>query len=65
MSEWIAMKDRKPRHGQRVIYYSDKVGMRIGQHIKTEIGFCFLTNDVTHWMPAPKPPTRGKKRKVE
>jgi hypothetical protein len=72
MNEWIAMKDRKPRQGQRVIYYFDEVGMHIGKYRRTpdggdcfSHGFCFLTNDVTHWMPVPKPPKVDGKSEVK
>ena len=72
MNEWISMKDRKPRQGQHVVYYFNTTGMQIGKYRRTKdgadvfyCGFCFLTDDVTHWMPVPKPPTTEKKGDVK
>jgi len=60
--EWIKIKDRYPKDGQRVIFYFEVTGISIGKYFYREGYHCFcspdgwLCDDVTHWMPLPDPP---------
>jgi hypothetical protein len=67
MSEWISVKDRLPKDGQRVLYYFHYVGVHAGNYAREldDDGYMhdvfygkdgFLSDDVTHWMPFPDPP---------
>ena len=33
---WTAIKDKRPRHGQRVIYYFEVTGIDIGKYERVE-----------------------------
>jgi len=72
MDNWILVKDKLPKKGQKVFYYFDVVGVFAGKyngiideedvyghHFSGENGW--LVGDVTHWMPRegdelPEPP---------
>ena len=60
--DWINIKDKLPEEGQKVIYYFKETGISIGYYSCKGGCDCFyshdgwLCDDVTHWMPLPKPP---------
>lgn len=68
--EWISVKDRLPEKPMFVIVYcpdyTNYMEPIFAQWVKGKDGFIFLdfdpmnmndiTEDVTHWMPSPKPP---------
>lgn len=61
--EWISVRDRLPDEGENVLcYYVDDRwgwGMRVDHRVKGSIHFFHgisYAQDVTYWMPLPKPP---------
>ena len=71
MMDWIAVEDKVPYENQKVIYFFELLGTFIGTynayvhqsgHVSHQFGgrYGFLTDDVTHWMPLPEPPTAGR-----
>jgi len=63
--EWVPVSERLPEPGQEVVYYFEFVGCWVGQYLGDGTNnvfggkFGFLTDDVTHWMPLPTPPSEG------
>jgi hypothetical protein len=70
--QWISVKDRLPKEDVAVLVYGqvlndppDVIGVRRRyngdqdwKHTwESEDGFIYREDDVTHWMPLPKPPT--------
>jgi hypothetical protein len=69
MSEWISVKDRLPEENENVILYDGKEVFcgdlffgklgKICWGIQACDGICYghyNKDEVTHWMPLPKPP---------
>lgn len=69
VNSWISVEDRLPEDGQQVLTFFEITGVEIAKYqnlkgTKDEIfghncfynGKGYLTDDVTHWMPLPKPP---------
>ena len=56
VQEWISVKDRLPEQGEEAICIAADGDMMIGKY--TEWGWMFpcYFEDLTHWMPLPKPP---------
>ena len=64
MSEWISVKDRLPENDSCILIYDGDVGICIYYKGKfqdfDENGYPFEKRYVTHWMPLPEPPVKGK-----
>lgn len=63
MSEWINVKDRLPEKDNYVLYTDKEGNIYLGQLVSgmdKEIYWShydlLYDDDVTHWMPLPKPP---------
>lgn len=61
--EWISIKDKLPNENQDVIFYCERYPhlIAIGNSRKEVIVYAGaryrVSDEVTHWMPLPKPPT--------
>jgi hypothetical protein len=72
--QWININDKAPEDGQHVIYYFEPLGMFMGYYERCkgeaalygthcfESASGFLTDDVTHWMPAPEAPGNAQQQ---
>jgi len=63
MSKWISVKDRLPEHGVHVLTFSSEENYYAVSYLiylsneRIWANGCLLGNDnITHWMPLPKPP---------
>lgn len=60
MPEWISVKDRLPEEpGEVLVVLYGKVGIAWyhgGEQFETGSGLICYVEEVTHWMPLPKPP---------
>ena len=56
VQEWISVDDRLPEQGEEAICIAADGDMMIGKY--TEWGWLFpcYFEEITHWMPIPKPP---------
>lgn len=54
MSEWISVKDRLPKDGDKVLVSLKSGDACCGEYCASH-GF---TYSVTHWMPLPEPPSK-------
>ncbi len=67
-SEWISIEDRLPPfHTEILFYVNDKLAIMKGAFYRNSHKFkfygkyteaAFYKDEVTHWMPLPKPPTQ-------
>lgn len=66
-TEWISTKERLPDDISKVLFYTTIPSFEIGYYDGVE--WCcegwFERNEVTHWMPLPKPPEDGRKGDAE
>ena len=57
IQKWIPVTERLPEYGQRVLAYSGKVFKpSVFWYIFYSENYSIWKDEVTHWMPLPKPP---------
>ena len=70
VSEWIPVSERLPEAEMNVLVYDDSGGMptmevdALGYDKHVDAVFWYRMQNVTHWMPLPKPPKTNVKYRV-
>ena len=57
MSDWISVKERLPKHNERVVLVDQGVQVH-GRLVYTSFhdDYAVVLHSVTHWQPLPEPP---------
>lgn len=63
-SNWISVKDRLPEKQRNYLVYVPPVYTNVVyfngyEWVVDEEEYCFISSDITHWMPLPEPPKEG------